>query len=267
MQVAVIGGGVMGRALMQGFTRLEPRPEILLLEKDPDRARAVVDELGVVAIDSPQAVSDADVILLAVKPQDFPSTLAAVGPHLRPGATVMSIAAGIRTDQLTEYIAQAGGPQVNIVRVMPNTPAQIGEGVMGISAAPTCSAQALDRAEMLMGTAGLVVVIPEEQQNLLTAISGSGPAYVFLLAETLITAAVARGMDAETAVALVKQLLVGSAALYAQGDLGADELRARVTSPGGTTAAAISVFEAADLAGIVDAAVAANIARSEELAQ
>lgn len=267
MQIAVIGGGVMGRALMQGFTRLEPRPEILLLEKDSDRARSAVDELGVVAVDSPAAMAHADVVLLAVKPQDLPGTLAALGSHLQAGATVISIAAGIRTDQIAEHLSAASGPQVNIVRVMPNTPAQIGKGVMGVSPGAGCTAQALEQAENLMATAGLVVVIPEDQQNLLTAISGSGPAYVFLLAETMLDAAMKRGMDAQTAVAVVKQLLVGSAALYAQSDLGAVELRARVTSPGGTTAAAIAVFEGEGLAAIVDAAVAANIARSEELAQ
>ena len=267
MHIAVIGGGVMGRALMQGFTELEPRPQILLLEKDRDRASEVVAELGVVAIDSPDAIADADVVLLAVKPQDFPSTLADVGAHLRDGATVISIAAGIRTDQIAAMVAEAGGPAVDVVRVMPNTPAQIGQGVMGVSAGEGCSTAALERAKELMATSGLVVVIPEEQQNLLTAISGSGPAYVFLLAETLIAAAVARGMDADTAVALVKQLLVGSSALYAQSELGAGELRTRVTSPGGTTAAAIAVFENEGLAATVDAAVAANIARSEELAQ
>lgn len=267
MRIAVIGGGVMGRALMQGFAGLDPRPEILLLEKDPDRASAVVDELGVIAIDSPEAIADADVVLLAVKPQDFPNTLAALGPHVQPGATVISIAAGIRTDQIAEQIRVAAGPAVNIVRVMPNTPAQIGQGVMGISAGAGCSAEALEQAKDLMATAGLVVVIPEDQQNLLTAISGSGPAYVFLLAETLIDAAVNRGMDADTAVSLVKQLLVGSSALYAQSEFSAGELRQRVTSPGGTTAAAIAVFEDEGLAATVDAAVAANIARSEELAQ
>ena len=267
MRIAVIGGGVMGRTLMQGFTGLEPPPEILLLEKDPARASEVVAELGAVAIDSPDALAAADVVLLAVKPQDFPSTLADVGEHLREGATVISIAAGIRTDQIAAMVAEAGGPRVDVVRVMPNTPAQIGQGVMGVSAGAGCSAAALERAKALMATAGLVVVIPEEQQNLLTAISGSGPAYVFLLAETLIAAAIARGMDADTAVALVKQLLVGSSALYAQSELTASELRTRVTSPGGTTAAAIAVFEGEGLAAIVDAAVAANIARSEELAQ
>jgi pyrroline-5-carboxylate reductase len=263
MRVVVIGGGVMGRALIAGFQRLEPAPEIVVVEKDAVRA----DELRStgLAVAGMAAVSEADVLLVAVKPQDVAALIAEVGGAIPSSAVVISIAAGISTSSLEAHIAAAGGAARSIVRVMPNTPARIGAGVLGVSAGAGCPESAVATAVRLMETAGVVVTIPEEQQEALTAVSGSGPAYVFYLAEKLIESARAHGLSDDVAAVIVRQTLLGSALLYAESGDSPEVLRRNVTSPGGTTAAAIAVFEERALAEIVHAALAANIARSGEL--
>ena len=263
MRVVVIGGGVMGRALITGFAGLDPAPQIVVVEKDPDRA-ADLQSAGF-AVGGLDAVADADVLLLAVKPQDVAALVATIGSAIPESAVVISIAAGVSTAALTAHIAAAGGSARAIVRVMPNTPARIGAGVLGVSAGTDCPESAVATAVRLMETAGVVVTIPEDQQEALTAVSGSGPAYVFYLAEQLIASARAHGLSEDVAAAIVRQTLLGSALLYAESGESPEVLRRNVTSPGGTTAAAIAVFEDRAFAEIVHAALAANIARSGEL--
>jgi len=263
VRVVVIGGGVMGRALIAGFGTLDPAPEIVVVEKDAARA----EELRAAGVDVADltAVSEADVLLVAVKPQDVAALIAEVGAAIPSSAVVISIAAGVSTSSLELHIAAAGGAARSIVRVMPNTPARIGAGVLGLSAGSACPESAVVTAVQLMETAGVVVTVPEEHQEALTAVSGSGPAYVFYLAEKLIESAQAHGLSDDVAEAIVRQTLLGSALLYAESGESPVVLRRNVTSPGGTTAAAIAVFEERALAEIVHAALAANIKRSGEL--
>lgn len=263
MRVVVIGGGVMGRALIAGFVTLDPAPEIVVVEKDAARAEEL--RAAGVEVADLTAVSEADVLLVAVKPQDVAALIAEVGAAIPSSTVVISIAAGVSTSSLESHIAAAGGAARSIVRVMPNTPARIGAGVLGLSAGSACPESAVATAVQLMETAGVVVTVPEEHQEALTAVSGSGPAYVFYLAEKLIESAQAHGLSDDVAEAIVRQTLLGSALLYAESGESPDVLRRNVTSPGGTTAAAIAVFEERALAEIVHAALAANIKRSGEL--
>jgi pyrroline-5-carboxylate reductase len=263
VRVVVIGGGVMGRALIARFGTLDPAPEIVVVEKDAARA----EELRAAGVDVADlaAVSEADVLLVAVKPQDVAALIAEVGAAIPSSAVVISIAAGVSISALEAHIAAAGGTARSVVRVMPNTPARIGAGVLGVSAGVDCPEAAVATAVRLMETAGVVVTIPEDQQEALTAVSGSGPAYVFYLAEKLIESARAHGLSDDVAAVIVRQTLLGSALLYSESGESPEVLRRNVTSPGGTTAAAIAVFEERALAEIVHAALAANIRRSGEL--
>lgn len=263
MRVVVIGGGVMGRALITGFRDLDPSPDIVVVEKDAERSADLV-SAGFVVGDM-DALAGADVVLIAVKPQDVAALIAQVGASIPDTAVVISIAAGVTTQALESHITAAGGSATHIVRVMPNTPARIGAGVLGVSAGVSCPPDAVTAAVRLLETAGVVVTIPEEHQEALTAVSGSGPAYIFYLAEKLIESARAHGLSDEVASVIVRQTLLGSALLYAESGEEPQVLRRNVTSPGGTTAAAIAVFEDRAFADIVHAALAANIARSGEL--
>ena len=264
MRIAVLGGGVMGETLASGFLRVvSPTPQVVVAEKRAERAAELRDALGVEIADSADAVRGAQVVVLVVKPQDIPSLLAEVGAAIEPGALVISIAAGIRT----ETIEAAVGGEVHVVRAMPNTPARIGLGMTGISGGSRCGAAALGLADELLSAVGDVVSLPESLQDAVTAVSGSGPAYVFLLAEAMIDAAVDLGLDAATAARMATQTILGAATLLAESGEDPEVLRRNVTSPNGTTAAAIGVMLERDLPLIVGAGMAAAHNRSRELSQ
>lgn len=264
MRIAVLGGGVMGETLAGGFLRaVEPRPDVVVVEKRAERGDELVRSLGVRIAPALEAVAGADVVVLVVKPQDVPALLADIGAAIEPGSVVISIAAGIRTVDVERGV-RAG---VEVVRAMPNTPARVGRGVTGISPGAGCSDQALATAVALMTSVGDVVVVPEEQQDAVTAVSGSGPAYVFLLAEAMISAAVEAGLDADTAARMVRGTILGAATLLDAADETPHELRRNVTSPNGTTAAAIAELERLGMPDAVRAAVAAARDRSRELSR
>lgn len=262
MRIAVIGGGVMGEALMKALLRREPRPDVVVAEKRPERAADLVAALGVTVEAPAQAVVAADVVLLAVKPQDLRALLDDIGAGVAPGTLVISIAAGIPTSVIAERVP-AG---VDVVRAMPNTPARIDLGVTGISAAATCSVDGRDRAAELMGSVGIVVEVPESLQDAVTAVSGSGPAYLFLLAESMRRSAIDLGLDPQTADRMVRQTLLGAATLLAESAEGPDILRQNVTSPHGTTAAALATMERLGVGPSIVEAMAAARDRSRELA-
>ena len=184
-----------------------------------------------------------------------------MGAAVEPGALVISIAAGIRTATI-EAAVPAG---VDVVRAMPNTPARVDRGVTGISPGAGCSAEGLALAERLMSSVGLVVEVPEGLQDAVTAVSGSGPAYVFLLAEAMTAAAVDLGIDEETAARMVAHTILGAATLLDASGESAEVLRRNVTSPGGTTAAAIGTMEQLGVRQAVVAAITAARDRSREL--
>ena len=261
-RIAVLGGGVMGEALIDGFQRrVTPKPVIVVAEKRSERAAELVDRHGVTIADPAEACAGADVVILVVKPQDIRGLVADIAPSVEAGALVISIAAGITTALL-----EATMPLANIVRAMPNTPARIESGVTGISAGALCGTQALERARLLLSSVGVVVEVPESLQDAVTAVSGSGPAYVFYLAEAMMAGAVELGMPADTARTSVVHTLLGAARLLEASDEEPAALRAKVTSPGGTTAAAIAVLDSNGVQQIMRGAIEAARDRSRELA-
>lgn len=263
-QIAIIGAGVMGETLLSAFLQAGSSPDdVVITEKRTERAEELRAKYGVRVLDNVDAAKDADVTLLVVKPQDVAAVLAEIGPSVRPGTTLMSLAAGIRLEAIESAVSQG----VAVIRVMPNTPALIGEGMFGISPGTDCSDEQLDTARNLLKAGGKVVVLDESHQDALTGVSGSGPAYVFYLAEAMIAGGVAAGLDEDTARLLTTQTILGSAKLLAGSDDGPDVLRQRVTSPNGTTAAAIATFDERGVKESVAAGVVAAAERSAELSK
>jgi len=250
--LAVVGGGNMGAALVSGLlsSGAVGVDDLVIVEVLAARREQLVAMFpGVAVVDELPGCSAA---VIAVKPQHVP---AAVAIAVSRGARrLLSIAAGVTIRTLEA----AAGDGVAVVRSMPNTPAMVGEGASAIAAGTHATESDIAWAETVLGSVGLVVRVPEHQIDAVTGLAGSGPAYVFLVAEALMDAGVAAGLPRATADALVRQLLTGSAALLAQGEAPAD-LRANVTSPGGTTAAGVSVLEArAVRAALIDAVKAAT---------
>jgi pyrroline-5-carboxylate reductase len=263
MQIAVLGGGRMGAALVAGLLDGGSDPEDLrVAESEPDRRRVIEGELAGVRIvpSAAWAVADADVVVVAVKPGDVGPLLDSCVDALGRETLVLSIAAGVPI-----AVLEAHAPDRPVVRAMPNTPALVRLGASAIAPGQHATDSHLALAERLLGAVGTVVRVPESQLDAVTGLSGSGPAYVFLVAEALIEAGVLAGLTRPTADALVRQTLLGSATLLARGDDGPEALRAAVTSPGGTTAAGLRVLEERAVRAALLDAVAAATARSREL--
>jgi pyrroline-5-carboxylate reductase len=240
MTVAIIGAGVMGETLLSGLIRSgRPTGELLVGEKRPERAAELRDRYAVTVVGNDEATKAADTVALVVKPQDMSDVLAEIAPHLHPGQLVVSLAAGITT----AYVEARIPAGVAVVRVMPNTPALVDEGMAAISPGTHCDEQHLAVAEDLLAATGRVLRVPEKQQDAVTAISGSGPAYLFFVVEAMIEAGVHLGLPRSTATELVVQTVVGSAKLLRETGEHPTVLRERVTSPGGTTAAAVRQLE------------------------
>ena len=261
-RVAILGGGVMGETLLAALLASGRRPaDLVVSEKLEGRADELRARHGVTVTDPAEAVVGAEVVIVAVKPQDVAALIEAIGPTVDPAATVVSLAAGIRTAAYEEGLPEG----VAVVRAMPNTPALVREGMFGVSPGTACDGERRDAAVSLLEVGGRVVVVPEEQQDAVTAVSGSGPAYVFYLAEAMIDAGVEAGLDRATARALAEQTIRGSAALLAGSDDEPAELRRRVTSPNGTTHAAITTFDDHGVDAGLRAGVLAAARRSAEL--
>jgi pyrroline-5-carboxylate reductase len=237
---AVLGAGVMGETLLSGLVRAGRRVEELLVgEKRAERAVELQERYGVTVVGNVEAAQKADTLVLVVKPQDMGDLLDEIAPHVRPGQLVVSLAAGITTGFIESRLPDG----VAVVRVMPNTPALVDEGMAAISRGSHCDEEHLLEAEGLMASTGRVLRVPEKQQDAVTAISGSGPAYIFFVVESMIEAGVHLGLPRATASELVVQTVVGSAKLLRETGEHPVVLRERVTSPGGTTAAAVRELE------------------------
>jgi len=240
MRIALIGAGAMGEALLAGWLAAgHPAQELSIVEPARERAEAIRARHGVRAVETAQAAT-ADVVVLAVKPHQIDGVLAELSRHLSAASAplVVSIAAGTPIAQL-----EAGLPPGSaVVRVMPNTPALVGQGMAGVVPGTAASAEQVAVVTGLMNAVGRSIVIPEKQIDALTAVSGSGPAYLFYVADAMIEAGVHQGLTRPEATDLVVQTFVGSAALLATGTR-ATELREQVTSPAGTTAAALRVLD------------------------
>ncbi|MFT3876781.1 MAG: pyrroline-5-carboxylate reductase [Propioniciclava sp.] len=262
-RVAVIGTGMMGEALMAGMLAAGWAPaDIVGADRRAERCRELEQKYGIAtATDSAAAVEGAAVVLILVKPQDVGSVLPEIGPQLADGAVVVSLCAGVTLATL-----QAGLPAgTPVVRVMPNTPALVGQGMAALSPGEAVTDEQLARAVHILEAVGKAVVVPERYQDAVTAISGSGPAYVFYIAEALADAGVLLGLPRDTAVTLANQTLLGGATMLAQSDDHAAVLRERVTSPAGTTAAALRTLEDRAVKAAFLAAAEAARDRSLEL--
>jgi pyrroline-5-carboxylate reductase len=255
--VVIVGGGQMGEALLAGMAGGdEPLFEggrIAVVERSPERISYLRDKYGVTGVDLVQAMRNADTILLTVKPQHVDTVLTRMADEVTDGHLVVSVVGGITTARIEQRLMA----KVAVVRCSPNTPVSVGEGMAAISAGAYADAGHLDRVKVLFGSVGRVVEVPEEQLDAVTALSGSGPAYFFFLAEAMIEAGVLLGFSRELAEELVIQTAVGSAVMLRDSGRDPVALRAAVTSPGGTTISAIRELEKHAVRAAVMAAVEA----------
>jgi len=263
--VCILGVGNMGRALVSGLLRSGTRAEQLgAADNDPNARAQLAREFGVaVSADARAAIEGAGVVVLAVKPQDAAPLLGALATALAAqGSLVVSVAAGVRIATL-----QSACPGVAILRAMPNRPALIGAGISGAYAPPAVSREQRQAAESVLRAVGEVVWVDSEAAlDVVTALSGSGPAYFFLLAELMAEAGERLGLDGATARRLAAATLYGSGLMVQSADEVLAQLRAAVTSAGGTTAAALAAFENRDLRATVWQAMNAATQRGRELA-
>lgn len=261
-RVAMLGVGRMGQAVLTGLLEAGwDASHIVAAEAHQPTAQAVRERHGIEIRPSAQAVVGAEVVVVAVKPHDVAAVLDEVSVNLQAGATVVSLAAGLSTSTLAGHLP----PGTPLVRVMPNTPALVGMGMSVMSPAPGCPPESLALAGRVLGAVGQVRTAPESQQDAVTAVSGSGPAYVFYVAEAMIDAGVMLGLPRPLARDLTVQTLLGAATMIRDTDEHPTVLRENVTSPGGTTAAALHVLDDAAVKAAFANAMRACRDRSAEL--
>jgi len=264
-RIAFIGAGNMAASLIGGL-RAQGVEADSIRASDPgaEQRGKIAAEHGIVVVaDNAEAIEGADVVLIAVKPQMMKAVCEALRPSLKPNQLVVSIAAGITCASMSQWL----GAQP-IVRCMPNTPALLRQGVSGLYATTLVSQAQREQAEQLLSAVGIALWLEEEQQlDAVTAVSGSGPAYFFLLIEAMTAAGVKLGLPQEVASQLTLQTALGAALMATGSDVDAAELRRRVTSPAGTTEAAIKSFQAGGFEALVDTALTAAAQRSAEMAE
>ena len=261
-RIAMIGTGVMGEAVLSGIVRSGHQPDrIVVVDANPQRLAEVAEKYGVGSATATEAVAGADTVLLAVKPQHMGALLDEITPHLRSQTLVMSVAAGITAAYLEAALPE-GTP---VVRTMPNTPALIGEGMSAVSPGTHANPAHVREAEELMRASGKVIAVPESQLDAVTAISGSGPAYIFYVVEAMIEGGVLLGMPRPTATELVIQTLYGAAGMLTETGEHPTLLRERVSSPGGTTIAALRQLDENKVRAAFVTAMEAAARRSAEL--
>jgi pyrroline-5-carboxylate reductase len=260
--IAVLGAGKIGEALLSGLLTGGRRPdELMFTERHPDRAAELTMRYGIRAVDVATAAKEAGVLVVAVKPQDIEPLLDELGPSASEHTLVVSLCAGLPTS-LYERRLPAGVP---VVRVMPNTPMIVGEAMSAISPGRYATADHLATVEQVLSTVGQVERVPESQQDAVTALSGSGPAYFFFLVEAMIDAGILLGLPRAVSEKLIIQSAVGAAAMLARTGEHPVTLREAVTSPAGTTIMAIRELENHGVRAALLAAIEAARDRSEEL--
>jgi pyrroline-5-carboxylate reductase len=261
--LAIIGGGRMGEAIAAGLVSSGalPADRIAVAEPNAERQGVFVAHGIAVVADGHDIAGDAEMVLLAVKPQVIDAVVAHLADDIPAGTVVVSIAAGITTARL-ESLLPAG---TAVVRVMPNTPAMVGAGMAVVSGGSDASAEQVERVRTLFEAVGEAVVLDEHFQDAATAISGSGPAYVALVVDALAAAGVRQGLPRAVAQALATQTVQGTAELLARTGMHPAELMDAVSSPGGTTIAALEALEASGLRTAFARAVDAAVKRSKEL--
>lgn len=263
-KVAVIGGGKMGGVIVGGIVsrKLAPAGEVTVADKVKECLQGLKEAYGVrVTDDNKKAAKSADVVILAVKPQDMGSVLHELSPAIDSDKLVVSIAAGIPTAFIEGHLREGA----RVIRVMPNTPAMIGEGATALTRGKNAKDLDLDMACLIFGALGITVVVKEELMDAVTGLSGSGPAYGFVIIEALADAGVRMGLSRDVAMKLSAQTMLGAARLCLQGDKPPAELKDMVTSPGGTTIAGLRALEDGKIRATLMAAVEAATLRSKEL--
>ena len=260
--VAIVGGGKIGEALLSGLLRgKQVAAEVVVSEKHGERAAYLADKHGVQTLSVAQAVAAARTLVIAVKPQDIDPLLAELREVITADHLVVSVAAGITT----AHIEQALPTGVAVVRCMPNTPALVDEAMTAVAAGEHADEAHLALAESLLAAVGRVVRVPESQLDAVTALSGSGPAYFFFLVEAMIDAGILLGLPRALSAELIVQTAIGSAVMLRDSGEHPVQLREAVTSPGGTTIAAIRELEVHGVRAALLAAIEAACLRSREL--
>ena len=262
-RVAILGCGKIGESLLAGLLS-SGSTELVATARRAERAAELKERHGVeTTLSNAAAVAGAGVVVLAVKPQDFEELLDSVRGAIKKDQTVLSVAAAIPT----AFIERRLGPEVPVVRAMPNAPATVHEGITGLCAGSHASEQHVAAAEEVLAHLGPVVRVAEPYMDAVTAVSGSGPAYFALLAEAMIEAGILLGLSREISTQLVVQTMLGTAVLLRDEHMHPVELREAVTSPGGTTIRAIRELEQAGVRAALLNAVQAAMNRAQELAQ
>ncbi|HYX89722.1 MAG TPA: pyrroline-5-carboxylate reductase [Gaiellaceae bacterium] len=264
-RVAILGVGTIGESLLRGLLSggwREPG-ELVATVRSEERAADLTARYGVRGtVSNAEAVTGAELVVIAVKPQDFDALLGEIGGVLSPEQTVLSVAAAIPTAAIEQRVS-AGVP---VVRAMPNRPATVHEAIAGVCAGAHAGDEHLTLAEEALSHLGAVVRVPERYMDAVTAVSGSGPAYFALLAEAMIEAGILLGLSREVSTQLVVQTMLGTARLLRDEHIHPVELREQVTSPGGTTIRAIRELERAGVRAAFLNAIQAAMERSRELA-
>ncbi|HST26099.1 MAG TPA: pyrroline-5-carboxylate reductase [Gaiellaceae bacterium] len=262
-RVAILGCGKIGESLLAGLLS-SGSTDIVVTARRPERAAALHERHGVeTTLSNAEAVAGAAVVVLAVKPQDFEGLLESIRKAVTKGQTVLSVAAAIPTG----FIERRLGPEVQVVRAMPNAPATVHEGITGLCAGAHATEASVAAAHEVLAHLGPVVRVPETYMDAVTAVSGSGPAYFALLAEAMIEAGILLGLSREISTQLVVQTMLGTAVLLRDEKMHPVELREAVTSPGGTTIRAIHELEQAGVRAAFLNAIQAAMVRSRELAE
>lgn len=264
-RIAFIGAGNMAASLIGGLrAQGTPASDIKASDRGAEQRSKISAEFAIhTCASNAEAIADAEVIVLSVKPQVMKDVCLELAPHLRQGQLLVSIAAGISCASLENWL----GPHA-IVRCMPNTPALLRQGVSGLFASARVSAEQRQQAEQLLSAVGLALWLDKEELiDAVTAVSGSGPAYFFLLIEAMTAAGAKLGLPQATAAQLAQHTALGAARMACESEVDASELRRRVTSPNGTTEAAIKTFQAGGFEALVEQALNAAAARSAELAE
>jgi pyrroline-5-carboxylate reductase len=265
-KIAILGAGQIGEALISGLlsSGWRTKAELSASTRREERADELRERHGIdVTLSNAEAASGAALVVVAVKPQDIEALLGEIGPLIQPEQTVLSIAAAIPTADIERHLA----PGVPVVRAMPNTPAVVHEGMAGVCAGAHADEEHLTLAEEALRHVGAVVRVSEPYMDAVTAVSGSGPAYFALLAEAMIEAGILLGLSREVSTQLVVQTMLGTAKQLRDLKMHPVELREMVTSPGGTTIAAIRELEQAGVRAAFLNAIQAAMDRSRELAR
>ncbi|MDR0488267.1 MAG: pyrroline-5-carboxylate reductase [Propionibacteriaceae bacterium] len=262
MTIAILGVGMMGEALLSGLLESGWEPQdIRAADTRSARCETIAEQYKVWAGKADEAVEGADTVLVAVKPQDLAGVLADVSPHLKPGCLIISVVAGVTTATIERHLVL----DRPVIRVMPNTASLVGQGMSALARGSGATKEHVAKAQEIMEAVGKVVVVPEKNMDAVTAISGSGPAYMMFIAEAMIDAGVMLGLPRTISSDLVKQTILGAGALLTETGEHPTVLKENVTSPGGTTAAALRVLEDRGVKAAFISAIEASAKRAEEI--